>query len=237
MSVTPTVVVSTDSYVQTRERFGLPTAAQKYPDEYQNTWKDRAELRAIFSGLRNVPAGARVLDLPCGSGRLTRHLIRRGYQVTAADASAAMVDRARAGCAGIVPFASAAANAISAPRFLVRDVMRPEFEPHEFDAVVCNRLFHHFSEPETRRRALAALAGICSGLVVVSFFNSFALDALKFRLRWWWRGAQPVDRIPIPLKTMVRDCDAAGLALERTIATRWGISPLWYLVLRSARTP
>jgi|SRR5579875_2210018 len=42
-----------------------------------------------------MPARARVLDLCCGSGHVTRELVRRGYRVTGVDASAALVAIAR----------------------------------------------------------------------------------------------------------------------------------------------
>ncbi|MFL6446454.1 MAG: class I SAM-dependent DNA methyltransferase [Bryobacteraceae bacterium] len=48
--------------------------------------------RLFFS---RVPEGARVLDVCCGSGHVTRELIRRGYSVTAVDASAELIAIAR----------------------------------------------------------------------------------------------------------------------------------------------
>jgi SAM-dependent methyltransferase len=41
--------------------------------------------------LRLLPPGARVLDAGCGSGRDAKEFLRRGYRVTAIDASAEMV--------------------------------------------------------------------------------------------------------------------------------------------------
>jgi SAM-dependent methyltransferase len=38
-----------------------------------------------------LPAGASVLELGCGVGRITRQLVRRGYRVTAVDESSAML--------------------------------------------------------------------------------------------------------------------------------------------------
>jgi hypothetical protein len=46
--------------------------------------------------LAGLPAGARVLDCACGTGTLAVGLALRGFDVTASDASAAMVERARA---------------------------------------------------------------------------------------------------------------------------------------------
>src|SRR5215469_10475132 len=40
-----------------------------------------------------VPAGASVLELGCGVGRITRQLVRLGYRVTAVDESAEMLAR------------------------------------------------------------------------------------------------------------------------------------------------
>ncbi len=42
-----------------------------------------------------VPTGARVLDLCCGSGHVTKELVRRGYNVTGIDSSAVLIALAR----------------------------------------------------------------------------------------------------------------------------------------------
>jgi len=42
-----------------------------------------------------IPAGASVLELGCGTGRITRQLVRLGYRVTAVDESAEMLAHVR----------------------------------------------------------------------------------------------------------------------------------------------
>jgi SAM-dependent methyltransferase len=42
-----------------------------------------------------LPAGARILDAPCGEGRVSRELARRGYAVTGVDLSEALLREAR----------------------------------------------------------------------------------------------------------------------------------------------
>ena len=218
-----------DSYQQTLERFDQPLVAADYPDNYGGSWKDRAERASILSALTGLHAGATVLDLPCGTGRLTSLLLDRGFVVTAADSSPHMVARAQGSVERIAKLKPGNNPQV---RFDVRDVMHTEFRDAEFDAIVCNRLFHHFTEPAVRQTALRELRRICHGPIIVSFFNSFALDSARFRLRWLLKRQTPTDRIPIKLSAFAADGSAAGLTVERTIATRWGISPMWYVVFR-----
>jgi SAM-dependent methyltransferase len=82
-----------------------------------------------------VPAGGSLLELGCGTGRITRQLVRLGFHVTAVDESAEMlahVDGAETVCARI-----------------------EELElPRRFDAVLlASNLIN--SDPETRRSFLA----------------------------------------------------------------------------------
>jgi SAM-dependent methyltransferase len=48
--------------------------------------------RLFFS---KIPAGAKVLDLCCGSGHVTKELVARGYEVTGVDASSRLIEHAR----------------------------------------------------------------------------------------------------------------------------------------------
>ena len=219
------------SYLFARERFSRPAVAAAYPQEYRLTRRDQRERRCILRAVEELPCGSHVLDLPCGSGRLLKLLVDRGFRVTAADCSAAMLKHAHV---SYQQWRRDLPNSQPPVVFRNADVMQTEFADDEFDAVVCNRLFHHFTEAITRRQALAELRRICRGPIVLSFFNSFALDAVAFRMKHLMRGSKPVDRIPIPLSLFAHDVRAAGLRIERQLATRWGISPMWYLVLKRA---
>ena len=70
-------------------------AARKYNQKNRGTRKDRREKACIAKLLRHTPQGKSVLDLPCGTGRLTTFLTNLGYTVTAADCSEHMLDFAR----------------------------------------------------------------------------------------------------------------------------------------------
>ena len=86
-----------------------------------------------------VPAGARVLELGCGVGRMTRPLLERGFTVTAVDESAEMLERVRG------------ARTICAP---IEDLDLGE----TFDVVLLASFLVHSADLEVRRRMLRACA-------------------------------------------------------------------------------
>jgi SAM-dependent methyltransferase len=49
----------------------------------------------------NVSAGSRILDVCCGSGHVTKELVRRGYRVTGIDSSAELIALARRDLPGV----------------------------------------------------------------------------------------------------------------------------------------
>lgn len=53
---------------------------------------DMEPIRSRF--LRHLPAGGRILDLGCGSGRDTKAFLKKGFQVDAVDGSAELCERA-----------------------------------------------------------------------------------------------------------------------------------------------
>ncbi len=212
------------SALEIRTRFATPEAAARYSTALEGTRRHRRETACIRRGLRAVPPGAAVLDLPCGTGRLLPFLTELGYRVTAADSSPHMAAHARkrdgrTAYAGVV----------------VASVFDTGFRDDAFDAVVCNRLFHHFREPETRQRALKELGRICSGTIVVSFFCNRALDAWRF-YKNALRRKKATDRIPIPFHVFAGDIACAGLEIVEQIATWPGVSPQCYLALRKTDT-
>jgi SAM-dependent methyltransferase len=110
----------------------VPTARYDSVAEfYQSGWRDSygdPVSVALFDLLGPV-RGARVLDLACGHGRITRELARRGAQVVGLDLSAALLDRARA---------IEAANPLHITYVHGDAASRSVLEGEAFDAVVCS---------------------------------------------------------------------------------------------------
>jgi ubiquinone/menaquinone biosynthesis C-methylase UbiE len=210
------------------DRFDTAEVAQQYRARKNvMTRRNLREWRCIEQALHDVTSGATVLDLPCGSGRLEPLLEARGYRVTAADSSSYMLDQATESYLA----ASGNSRLPDHMRFLQQNVMQTTFEDGEFDAVICNRLLHHFPTPDLRRKALAELARISKGPVVISYFTNFAFSALRFHLKNLLTRRRPTDRVPIWFRILQQDLAAAGLRCTGTYSVRRGLSPQTYLRL------
>jgi len=210
---------------ETIERFDTPAAAAKYAASLGGTATHRREMRTILSCLRGVPRNAKVLDLPCGTGRLLPELMAAGFRVTEADSSPHMVDLART-------FARESGVTMADDQFAVASVFSTGLADNAFDAVICNRLLHHFRESKVRIDALRELARISRGPIVASFFCNWAIDSGMFHLKQIIRGKPATDRIPIWRRVLARDIRAAGLTPVRWVATRPGVSKQWYVVMK-----
>jgi len=63
---------------------------------------DYTELEAEFiDNLLHLPPGARILDAPCGEGRIARELAAKGYQVVGVDMAEEFLAAARTAYSGI----------------------------------------------------------------------------------------------------------------------------------------
>jgi len=229
MSGAPLPKSSSASHQLARHRFGQEKFAARYPSEYRDTWRDRRELKCILQCASLIRTCGNVLDLPCGTGRLTKHLLKMGFSVTSADSSDAMLSLARDNYQQYLFDNKGYGPAVAFDR---RDVLATGYGDDQFDGVLCIRLMHHFADSETRRAALRELARICRGPIVVTFLNSFALDRYVYALRRWIKGKEPRNaQLPISMATFAADIDAAGLQIRKKMAAHWGISSRWFLAL------
>ena len=119
-------------------------------DEYESMFGDEVSdpaTSALLDLLGDV-RGMRVLDLPCGQGRVSRELARRGAHVIGADLSTALLDKARG-------FEDAQPLGVT---YLDADATSPATLAGEmFDGVVCN---FGFSDIDDLDRALATFTRV-----------------------------------------------------------------------------
>jgi SAM-dependent methyltransferase len=112
--------------------------------------------------------GARVVDVPCGSGRHTLALAARGHRVTGLDISAEAIGHARR-----------AAEAAGLDVTLVRAEMREVAHHGTFDAAIClGNSFGYLDAAGTRAFARALAAAVRPGGGLVVDFNLAAESVL-----------------------------------------------------------
>jgi ubiquinone/menaquinone biosynthesis C-methylase UbiE len=182
-----------------------PTAARRYQVRKEN--KNRAEMRLIDRAFAGIPLESRVLDVPCGGGRVTVHLAKRGYRMSAGDLSDAMLEIAResttkAGCSCEVAR---------------QDVERLSFSDRAFDAIISFRLFHHFPNREIRERVVKELCRVSKRWVALSYFSPASVTSVHRRLRAAM-GGRKSEKHATPLSEVVGYFEQCGFRLVKDYA-------------------
>jgi ubiquinone/menaquinone biosynthesis C-methylase UbiE len=146
-------------------------AARKYQVRKQG--KHRAEMRMVDRAFARIPKTHRVLDVPCGGGRVSLHLGKQGYQMSCADLSDAMITITRE---------AVATNGLSCS-VEKQDLEKLTFPDRSFDTIISFRLFHHFPTPEIRQRAASELCRVARKNVALSYFSPLSVTSAKRKVR------------------------------------------------------
>ncbi len=145
-----------------------------YPAE-----RTAAECDLIQSALQ-LPEGANVLDIPCGIGRHSVELARRGFRVMGVDFNPEYVASAQ----------QTAAVAKVQARFVVCD-MRDFASPEGFDAAFCYfGSFGYFSDEENHRFLRAVAGNLRPGgrFLIEAHIAETLLPVYRER-DWFWAGS------------------------------------------------
>jgi ubiquinone/menaquinone biosynthesis C-methylase UbiE len=204
-------------------RFESPAAAKKYSMKASATVIDSREKQCVRQLLKDYGSGSRVLDIACGTGRMLPLLMEKGFKITAADYSGFMIENAMAGIKTM--------NDNCDIEFGVENAMCMSFPDESFDIVLCNRLIHHFADPQDRVTLLRELARVSRKTVIISFFWSLSWDALTFFLKYFISGSELQDRVPISISTIRRDIDMADMEIKHILPKKRFISKQCYLLL------
>jgi len=155
------------------EQRRLPAKARSYDTKYEREWhkrlSDRRERRLLAAILERAGPHERLLDVPCGAGRLSGVLARNAERLFEVDYATSMLELAREKGEGRYDPALANASAFELP-----------FGDRAFDLVVSIRLSHHVPDHGDRRRHLRELCRVSGRHVLVTFFDA---GSVKNRLR------------------------------------------------------
>jgi ubiquinone/menaquinone biosynthesis C-methylase UbiE len=104
----------------------------------------RLQRRSILCMLRRVEPASLILDMPCGTGRLTGAISSTCQRVIGGDASQAMLQIA----------AVRHTECLNSAGICRLDADRMPFGDNSFDAIICIKLFHLYNEDHIRRLLL-----------------------------------------------------------------------------------
>ena len=162
---------------------------------------DRLEKRAIRAILaracRDLPAPS-VLDIPCGTGRITELLLESGLEVKGGDISPAMMAVARERCARFGARAT----------WQQLDLDKLELDDQIVDLSTCIRLFHHLDSSQ-RAAILRELARVTRRYVVINV--SFSSPVYRLRRQVKRALGQGVSRTQATWEDITREVTGAGL--------------------------
>ncbi len=187
----------------------------RFDDPWGRVYRAREE-RAIRRALQTLPRRGRVLDVACGTGRVTGLLVREGFgEVVGTDVSTAMMEVAK--------------RRLPHVEFFQGDATHLPVDDRSFDAVTCIGLLMHLDTP-ARVAALRELARISRGSVVVQYgcVGTF----LRLASRILKRPAGGV-RYPVMPSQMRDDVRRSGL---RERARFWTLRPVSSSLILSLTT-
>jgi ubiquinone/menaquinone biosynthesis C-methylase UbiE len=181
------------------------TAAAKY--QVRRESKNRAEMRLVERAFAAIPRDARVLDVPCGGGRVTIHLLQRGYTVSSGDLSESMLSIAR----------ESIVHAGFPADVQRQDIEQLNYPDQAFDAVICFRLFHHFPDATIRQRTVKELCRVARRWVALSYFSPASVTSIKRKLRAAM-GGRKAEHYPTSLSEVSGYFDRCGFKLAKDFA-------------------
>jgi SAM-dependent methyltransferase len=186
-----------------RAHYEDPETAADYRRRFSKSWtrrvSNRLELRMLGRALRRAGTSERMLDVPCGAGRLLPVLRAHGRELVAVDGARAMLDEARRGTAG------------PGVRFVHASAFDLPFMDKAFDVAVCWRLIQHFPDPADRRRLLVELARVTRRAIVLSFSDAGTARARRLEKRARRRGG----RVAIGREELAAEVGACGMRPDR----------------------
>ncbi len=174
----------------------------KYEQEFHKRVSDRREKRLLESILATAGSHERMLDVPCGAGRLSGVLSRFADKVVEMDYSFPMLELCRQNAVDYVP------------QMANGNVLHLPFCDVAFDIVASIRVSHHLPKREDRLNHVRELCRVSSRHVLVTIFDE---DSFKNRLRKFrtalWLKKKPKKTLSIgELRSLGDECgfDVAG---------------------------
>lgn len=200
------------THYEAKSHYQSKTIAQKYDTQFESplsisNWRAKlvgwGEMRAFSRLLKHAPSEGSVLDLACGTGRYTRLLLSRGYQVGGLDISDKMLAIARA-----------RTDPDSNMLFLLKgDAEHLPFKDKQFDGVTCLRLFHRIP-PTPRSQMLREVERVARKWAILFFGMSTPWLTVRRAVRSKLIPGRPSNPHPVYPAEMQDQLQSLGFTVK-----------------------
>jgi 2-polyprenyl-3-methyl-5-hydroxy-6-metoxy-1,4-benzoquinol methylase len=166
--------------------------------------KHQAEMALVERTFPRLAEGSKVLDAPCGAGRISLWAAQQGWVVSSLDLGTAAVGYTR--------------ELLTSQGFHVTategNIFAMPWEDRSFSAVICFRLLHHFADANDRQKLVLELARVSGGHLLISYLSPWSFTGIKRRLRQLFTGKRYTQN-HTPLSELIRILKGAGFKLIR----------------------
>jgi len=180
------------------------------------------EKRLVARAFGELPRGARIADIPCGTGRLAEPLLEAGFRVHGMDISRQMLEVAHR---RLARFGDAFTSAVA-------DAKKIEAPDEPFDGVLCARVLMHFDLDE-QIEFLRGVAKLTRGLVVINHSLSSPYQRFRRSVKKLLGHRAPARR-PVTDVEIRRLLGESGLVEVRRSRMNRALSEAVYVVARPA---
>jgi SAM-dependent methyltransferase len=205
-----------------------PEAAEAYGarhrDRWIRRWISRREASIVAGLLKGLPAGALLLDVPCGTGRHTASFRDAGWNAFGIDVS---IDMIQHGISGSYLNRGGAA---------VASVFELPFADGSVEGCACLRFFHHLPEEETQQNLLTELRRVVRGPIVLSLWTCFNFQWGRRAVKRCF-GRRPSARYALNLGTFQKRLARSGFAVKKRRYLFRYISETVYLLIQPSAVP
>ena len=171
------------------QNYNSPRGAMAYKADYQNKlhrkWSDKRERALLSQYFARIGKVGKILDLPCGHGRLSDFLRSRCQQLIEGDWSFTMVSLNQKDH-GPEP-----KDGVASRHYVRATALEIPLPDRSVDVVVSFRLSHHLESQELRERHLRELFRVARKHVIVTWFSATSLKNLLRAVRVKLAGKKP----------------------------------------------
>ena len=188
-----------------RKAYKDPVVASEYDKKRFHTpigkIVDYLEKTTIEKAIKyiSLPLNSKILDLPCGTGRISVFLSQKGYTVTGGDISQSMIKEAYKKTQKL--------NIDNKLSFHILDAEQIGCPDKIFDAIVSLRFFGHIP-PKIRIQILKEFKRVCKRYFIIAYYLKDSFQEIRRRKN---RLNKKSDWYPVSLENIDQEMCQAGI--------------------------